>query len=151
MSVGVTPHDPAPDETPDLVEGGLLRLRVVAAILVLEAVGLALFAGYLALNLVLGTEETTATTNTVIETVAFVVFAVVLALLGRGALHARRWARAPIVVTQLLTLLGPGVNIVQGDLWYRFVLGVPLCLGAVVALVLTLTPSVTAAMEASEA
>ena len=151
----MSPRAAEPAE-PDLPSGadpatGRRLAAVAAAIVAAEAVALLVFAGYLLVNLVGGSEETTATSNTVIEIVAFAVMAVLLALVARGVLRCRRWARAPLVVTQLLTLLGPGWNMLQGDLWYRWVLGLPLTVGAAVALVLALTPAVSAAIEENEA
>ena len=143
--------DPHPEgDEPDLAPGGRLRLRVVGVILFAEAVALAAFAGYLLANLIGGSDQTTETQNTVIETVAFFVIAGLLALLGRGALGCRRWSRAPVFVTQLIALLGPGLSVLQGDLWYRFVVGVPLAAGATVALLLVLTPSAGAAYDEAE-
>ena len=128
---------------------GRRRLRIVAAILVVQAVGLAMFAGYLVVNLVGGSKQTTATSNTVIEIVAFVVVCVVLVLLARGCLRAQRWARAPVLVVELITLLGIGWPMLQGSMWYRLPLGLPVTLGSLAAIVLLLTPSTTAVLESS--
>ena len=129
----------------DAPSGGV-RLLVVAAIVAAQAVGLFAFAVYLIVNLVAGTHETTATRNTVIETVAFIVVAGLLGLVARGCLRAQRWTRAPVLVVELIALLGVGRPMLQGDLWYRFVLGIPITVGAIVAIVLMLTPTVTATM-----
>lgn len=137
---------PAPIDLPEHA-AARLRLRLVAAVLAAEAVGLFVFATFLLANLIGGSEETTETRNTVIETVAFFVIAGVLALLSRGCWRGRRWARAPVLVAQLIALFGIGANLVQGDLWYGLLLGVPLCVGSALSILALVTPAVTAVLE----
>jgi hypothetical protein len=66
-----------------------------------------------------------------------------LLLVARGLLRARRWARAPALVTQLL-VLPVGAGLVQGGRWY---VGVPLILAALAVLVLLFTPAVSDTLE----
>ena len=67
-----------------------------------------------------------------------------LLLCARGLLRRRRWARAPLVITDLL-LLAVGVPLVQGA-GARWA-GVLLVVGAVVGLLSVLSPAVTAELE----
>lgn len=135
---------------PAVLESGRRRLRFVAGVLEAEAAALLGVTIFLVANLVGGSQETTETKNTVIETVGFFGFAVVLMLLARGCLRARRWARAPVIVVQLIALLGIGLNLLQGDLWYGYLLGVPLTLGSALAALALLTPSVGALLDLDE-
>lgn len=136
--------------TTSRLRAGRRRLLVVAAVLAAEAALLFGFAWYLVVNLVAGTKQTTATRNTVIETVAFFGVAGVLLLLAFGAARCRRWARSPTVLVELIALLGVGWPLLQGGVWYRYLLGVPLSVGAAAAVVLVLTPAVTAALDAED-
>jgi hypothetical protein len=151
-STAPRPGDTGGDEPADqdrLVAVAQTRLRIIAAVLAFEAVAIVGVAVYLVVNLIAGTERGTETENTVIEIVAFTVIGGLLLLLARGCLRARAWARAPVVLAQLIAFFGVGVNILQGDLWYRWVLGLPLTLGALAAAVLILTPAVTALLHES--
>ena len=66
-----------------------------------------------------------------------------LALVARGLLHRRRWARAPALVTNLI-LLPVGYGLVQGGRWY---VGLPLLLLGVAVLVLLFAPATAAALD----
>jgi hypothetical protein len=74
----------------------------------------------------------------------------VLALLGglgmlavaRGLLRAERWSRSPAVVTQLFALF-LAWNMIQSEQWWY---GVPLGIGAIVALIALLSGPTTAAL-----
>ena len=129
---------------------GRRRLLFVAVVLLAEAVALLGVSIFLTANLLGGSEETTDTRNTVIEAVSFVVFAALLVLLARGCVRARRWARAPVIVVQLLCLLGVSINLLQGDLWYSLPLGIPLTIANVLVVLALLTPSVVLVMEHGE-
>jgi len=66
-----------------------------------------------------------------------------LLAVARGLRRARRWARAPALVTQLLAL-PVAVGLVQGGRWY---VGVPLILWALGVLALLFTPAVGEVLE----
>jgi len=66
-----------------------------------------------------------------------------LLAVARGLRRARRWARAPALVTQLLAL-PVAVGLVQGGRWY---VGLPLILWALGVLALLITPAVGEVLE----
>jgi hypothetical protein len=66
-----------------------------------------------------------------------------LLAVARGLRRARRWARAPALVTQLLAL-PVAWGLVQGGRWY---VGVPLILWALGVLALLFTPAVGEVLE----
>jgi hypothetical protein len=66
-----------------------------------------------------------------------------LLMVARGLRRARRWARAPALVTQLLAL-PVAWGLVQGGRWY---VGVPLIGWALGVLVLLFTPAVSEVLE----
>jgi hypothetical protein len=66
-----------------------------------------------------------------------------LLAVARGLRRARRWARAPALVTQLLAL-PVAVGLVQGGRWY---VGVPLILWALGVLALLFMPAVGRVLE----
>jgi hypothetical protein len=70
------------------------------------------------------------------------VAAAALALVARGLLRRRRWARSPTLLTQLLT-----VPVAWGAVGSRPLVGVPLLVTAVVTGILVLSPPVGAALE----
>jgi len=65
---------------------------------------------------------------------------------GRGLFRARRWARSPALVTNLI-LLPVSVGLLQGGRWY---VGVPLLAGAAAVVVLLFSSSVNATLEESD-
>jgi hypothetical protein len=65
---------------------------------------------------------------------------------GRGLLQARRWARSPALVTNLI-LVPVAVGLLQGGRWY---LGVPLIAAAATVVVLLFSSSVNASLEESD-
>ena len=65
---------------------------------------------------------------------------------GRGLLRARRWARSPALVTNLI-LVPVAVGLLQGGRWY---LGVPLIAAAATVVVLLFSSSVNASLEESD-
>jgi hypothetical protein len=134
----------AGDTAAALVATGRRRLAVVAVVVFAEALALLAFAGFLVIGLF--TEEADDARNAVIEAVSFGVLGVLLIGLAYVTFRARRWSRGPVVTTQLLALLGPGIPLLQGDLWYARWIGVPLVAGSAVAIVLMLTPPVVAAL-----
>ena len=73
-----------------------------------------------------------------LEVLLFALFGVGLVWLARGWWGARRWARAPFVLAQLIALL-LGVPLAQADGTERIV-GVAMSLIAVLGIVLVFTP-----------
>jgi hypothetical protein len=69
-----------------------------------------------------------------------------LLLVGRGLLRARRWARSPALVTNLI-LVPVAVGLLQGGRWS---LGVPLIAAAATVVVLLFSSSVNATLEESD-
>ena len=65
---------------------------------------------------------------------------------GRGLLRARRWARSPALVTNLI-LVPVAVGLLQGGRWY---LGVPLIAAAATVVVLLFSSSVNASLEETD-
>ena len=80
---------------------------------------------------------------TVLEAAFTVVIGVGLALVARGLLGARRWARSPAILAQLLAL-PVGVGLVQGRVWWA---AAPVLLLAAAVLAHLATPSARAAFE----
>ena len=104
--------------------------RVAAAIVLLQAALLAVASVVLAVE---GFDpETVDRVGAEILAVIGVASAVVIAVLARGVAGSRRWARAPIVVLELIAL-PVAVTIVQNDKWLA---GVPLGISAVAVLAL---------------
>jgi hypothetical protein len=68
--------------------------------------------------------------------------ALALALIGRGLVRRRRWARAPAVLTQLLTI-PVAVNTIGNGVWWA---GVPLLVCGAAGLVGLFAPSTTDAL-----
>lgn len=80
---------------------------------------------------------------TMLEAGFTVVIGAGLVLVARALLAAKRWARSPAILAQLLAL-PVGVGLVQGRVWYA---AVPVLLLAVAVLVHLATPSARAAFE----
>lgn len=66
-----------------------------------------------------------------------------LVQVGRGLRSARRWARSPALVTNLI-LVPVAIGLLQGGRWY---LGVPLVAAAAAVVVLLFSSSVNAAFD----
>ena len=115
-------------------------LRVCAGLVALEAAGLlAAAVFYLVELLVADTDDTVRALVTVALALAS---AAGLALVARGLLRGRRWARSPALDTNLL-VLPVAVGLVQGGRWY---VGLPLLALALAVLVLLFLPSTSAAL-----
>ena len=112
-----------------------------ATLVALEAVGLVAAAVFYLVELVV------ADTGDPVRALVTVALALAagagLALVARGLLHRRRWARAPALVTNLI-LLPVGYGLVQGGRWY---VGLPLLLLGVAVLVLLFAPATAAALD----
>jgi hypothetical protein len=117
-------------------------MRIAALVAVAQAVGLAVFAAVVVVQALRG--DRSSVTNVLLLVVLLLAWAAALVLCARGLLHRRRWARAPLVLSELL-LLAVGIPLVQGD-GARWA-GVLLVGGAVVGLLSVLSPAVTAELE----
>ena len=116
-------------------------LRWCAALVGLQGAGLAVVAGFYLVEMI------TATPDDVVRALVTVALAALaaagLALVARGLLHRRRWARAPALVTNLI-LLPVAVGLLQGGRWYA---GAPLLVWALAVLGLLFAPSTAVALE----
>lgn len=112
-------------------------LAIAAGICLLEAAALLVLAVIEVVSISSGREVIGVTT-----TIFFVVYAVGLALAARGLARVRSWARAPLVLAELIqvglawSFHGPGTD------WVSVALAVP----ALFVLVVLLMPSTTAAL-----
>ena len=116
-------------------------LRACAALVALEALGLLAAAVFFVVEVFVATPDDR--TRALVASLLALVVAVGMALVARGLAAARRWARAPAVVVNLL-VLPVAFDLVRGGRWY---VGLPLLLGALVVLVLLFAPSTDAALE----
>ena len=80
-----------------------------------------------------------------LEIVIFAVFGAGLLVSGRGLWRARRWARAPIVLGQLIALV-VGVPLVLAVGWSERVVGAVVVVAAVAATIAILSPPTTRAL-----
>lgn len=117
-----------------------LGLRIAATLVAAQAAALAALSGYLVVNGLVG--EPTSRADAEIAGALGLLAAAGLALVARGLLRRRRWARSPAVVAELVTL-PVGWDLLQGGRWY---LAVPLLATAAGLLVLLFTPAVSAAL-----
>ena len=116
-------------------------LRAAAALVGLETLGLLAATVFFAVEIVVAdaddrTRAATATVLTLLGTVG-------LALVTRGLVRRRRWARAPGLVTNLL-VLPVAYDLVRGGRWY---VGVPLLVLALAVLVLLFVRSTDEALQ----
>lgn len=116
-------------------------LTVLRALAVLESVALAGLAAFLAVEVVVADSDNR--TRALVAAGLAVLAAVALALVTRGLVRCRRWARAPLVVTNLL-VLPVAVDLVRGDRWY---VGGPLLVLAVAVLGLLFAPATEASLD----
>lgn len=104
------------------------------------------YGGYVAVRAVregaTGPEEVSNLGGLVLEPLIFLAFGAALLLVGHGLWRARRWARAPFVLGQLVLGL-IGVELAQGDSDLHGV-GIASTVLALVGVVVVLTPAVTA-------
>ena len=116
-------------------------LRLCAALVGLQALGLAAVAVFYLVELLVATEDDVVRA---LVTIGLALAAAVgLALVARGLLHGRRWARSPALVTNLL-VVPVAIGLLQGGVWYA---GVPLLLWALAVLGLLFAPATAAALE----
>lgn len=112
-----------------------------ASLVALEAVGLLAAAVFYLVELVVA--EAGDRVRALVTVALALAAGAGLALVARGLLHRRRWARAPALVTNLI-LLPVGYGLVQGGRWY---VGLPLLLLGVAVLVLLFAPATAAALD----
>ncbi len=117
-------------------------LLVAAAVAVLQSVGLVVFALAVVVAAVRGDRSSAA--DAALLAALVLGWAVFLVVAARGLRDRRRWARAPLLLTELL-LVVVGVPLVQGgsSRWTGALMVVSGAVGAVALL----TPSVTRALE----
>jgi hypothetical protein len=119
-----------------------VAVRVAAAVAGLQGLGLAVFAAVVVGEALRG--DRSSVSGALLLVALLAAWAATLVLCARGLLRRRRWARAPLVLSELL-LLAVGIPLVQGS-GARWV-GVLLVVGSVVGLLAVLSPAVTAELE----
>jgi TRAP-type mannitol/chloroaromatic compound transport system permease small subunit len=112
-------------------------LALAAALVAVEAVALLGVGG----SVVLGSDRARLVLD-VTTTVFFLLYGCGLLVCARGLLHRRRWARAPVVLSQLIQVLVAGSFFAGATRWLALLLGVT----AVVVLVAVLSPPATRAL-----
>jgi hypothetical protein len=110
-------------------------LRLAAAVLAVEAVGMGVAAGFSAVSTADGQSYQRA--SGIALTLIAVGTAVVFALFARGVAQARPWTRTPVVMTQLA--IGVWAIYLLRD--HRLEWGVPMLLAAACCLVALFTPA----------
>jgi hypothetical protein len=123
------------------VPGPVSTLRACAALVALQAIGLAAAAVFIVVELIVSSSDDPV--RAVVSGLLALAAAVGLGLVARGLLAGRRWARAPALVTNLI-LLPVAYGLLQADVWYA---GIPLLLWALAVLVLLFAPSTSAALD----
>ena len=116
-------------------------LRAVALLVLLQALGLAGVAVFYVVELFVADAADRA--GAVAAGIIALICGVGLLLVARGLAGARRWARSPALVIQLLAV-PVAVGLLQGGRWY---VGLPLLLWAIAVTVLLFTPAVSHALE----
>jgi hypothetical protein len=116
-------------------------LRAAAALVGLETLGLFAATVFFAVEIVVADADDR--TRAVTATVLTLLGAIGLALVTRGLVLRRRWARAPGLVTNLL-VLPVAYDLVRGGRWY---VGVPLLGLALTVLVLLFVRATDEALQ----
>jgi len=116
-------------------------LRACAVLVGLQALGLLGAAVFFVVELFVATPDDR--TRALVAALLALVAAAGMALVARGLLAGRRWARAPALVVNLL-VLPVAFDLVRGGRWY---VGLPLALWALGVLALLFAPSTDAALE----
>ena len=131
------------DETSSQPSSGATSatLRAAAALVGLETLGLLAATVFFAVEIVVA--EADDRTRAVTATVLTLLGTVGLALVTRGLVRQRRWARAPGLVTNLL-VLPVAYDLVRGGRWY---VGGPLLVLALTVLVLLFVRSTDEALQ----
>lgn len=121
------------------VERGRQLLRVAAAVLFLQGAALLALGVYILVELFVSTAQSTA--NAIVEVMLYVVMTACLWLVARGLWRARRWARSPALVVQVVAGFA-SINMIEGDGAAPSV-GILVLATALIAFVALLTPPVT--------
>lgn len=126
------------------------RLIILAAITAVQAIAFLGYAAYVALNGLrfgaTGPAEVSNAPALVLQVVIFASFGASLVIVARGWWQAKRWARAPFVLAQILAVIvGWPLSSAEGPA--ERAAGVVLLLMAVIGLVLALSPKVTRMLE----
>ena len=127
------------------VERGKQLLRIAAAVLFLQGAALLALGIYILVELFVATAQSTATA--IVEILLYVVMTACLWLVALGLWRARRWARSPAVVVQVVAGFA-SINMIQGDGAAPWI-GVLVLVTALVAFVALLTPPVTRELASS--
>ncbi len=109
---------------------------MLVALVAAQGIGLVGLAVFFLVELIVASP--TSATRAVMAALLTLLAGLGLLAVARGLWRARRWARAPALVTLLLAL-PVAVGLVQGGRWY---VGVPLILWALGVIVLLFTPAV---------
>jgi hypothetical protein len=116
-------------------------LVALVALVAAQGIGLVGLAVFFLVELMVASPTSTA--RAIMAALLTLLAGLGLLAVARGLRHARRWARAPALVTQLLAL-PVAVGLVQGGRWY---VGVPLVLWALGVLALLFSPAVGEVLE----
>jgi hypothetical protein len=119
-------------------------LQVVAGLVLAQGGLLVGIAVFYAVELVVATA--TDVTRALVSAGLTLLAGVGLLLVGRGLLRARRWARSPALVTNLI-LVPVAIGLLQSGRWY---LGIPLVAAAATVVVGLFSSSVNATLEESD-
>lgn len=111
-----------------------IPVTVAAAVEAIEGLGLVGAGGYVAWGTIVGQPRDLS--SAIALAVITVLTGVALLLVARGLWQARRWSRAPAVITQMFVLI-VAVPMVRGD---ESALGIPMVVLAVLGLVVLLMP-----------
>jgi len=118
-------------------------LAVAAVVAVVQAVGMAGYAVLVVVQAVRG--DASSPGDAAFLVVLVLAWAVALVVVARGLRERHRWARAPLLLSELL-LVAVGVPLVQGGGVARWA-GVALVVTGAVGAVTVLSPSVTAVLD----
>lgn len=125
-------------------------LRAAAVVAAIEGLAFLGYSGFVAVEaLRVGTTGPAEVSNVpaiVLEVVIFAVFGAALLWAGHGLWRARRWARAPFLLAQVLALV-VGIPLAQAADTLPRVAGIALTVLAVLGLVVSFAPGVTAELE----
>jgi hypothetical protein len=117
-----------------------ISVTIAAAVESLEGIAIIGAGGYVAWETIVGQPRDLP--SAIALAVIAIITGVLIVLVGRGLLQARRWSRAPAVITQMFVLI-VAVPMVQGD---QGAIGLPLVVGAVVGMVVLLMPETAQAL-----
>jgi hypothetical protein len=119
-------------------------LQVVAALVATQGALLVAIAAFYLVELAVATAADV--TRALVSAGLAMLAGVGLLLVGRALRSARRWARSPALVTNLI-LAPVAIGLLQGGRWY---LGIPVLAAAAVVVVLLFSTSVNATLDASD-